>query len=129
MHRGFYKAQQAILIEIIIFIQQLQVTYTNYTSIVVSGHSFGGALAILTALDLIQSLSPSNFITAITFGAPKVGNQATAQFLSYEIHNKFRITHLRDIVPHLPLDNGYQQMDGEWYLQDKKGIGFHFIYL
>lgn len=38
----------------------------------------------------------------MTFGQPRIGNAAFASYYSRMVPNTFRITHERDIVPHLP---------------------------
>ena len=54
----------------------------------VTGHSLGGAVAILTAAKLIDLGVPANNIEVITFGAPAVGNKGFAN----EYKDKIRLT-------------------------------------
>ena len=53
----------------------------------VTGHSLGGAAAILLAARLIDMGVPSDQIDVVTFGAPAVGNEAFA-----EAHKDMRLT-------------------------------------
>jgi hypothetical protein len=66
-----------------------------------TGHSLGGALALMTAWRLQR-----NFISVhevVTFGAPMVGNEAAAQAFEREFAGKvFRYVNLEDPVPLLP---------------------------
>jgi hypothetical protein len=41
-------------------------------------------------------------VQVMTFGQPRVGNAAFASYYSLLVPNTFRITHDRDMVPHLP---------------------------
>ena len=45
----------------------------------ITGHSLGGAVAIITAANLIERGIPANQIKVITFGAPAVGNKGFAE--------------------------------------------------
>ena len=44
------------------------------TPILITGHSLGGALAVLSALDIKKELMFNETISLYTFGAPRVGN-------------------------------------------------------
>lgn len=67
-----------------------------------TGHSLGGANAILTAVALTQSKLPTT-ITVINFGCPAVGNEAwrTAIHALSNV-NIWRFVHGWDMVPRLP---------------------------
>jgi hypothetical protein len=67
-----------------------------------TGHSLGGANAILTAVALTQSKIPTT-ITVINFGCPAVGNEAwrTAIHALSNV-NIWRFVHGWDMVPRLP---------------------------
>lgn len=75
----------------------------NATSptVFVSGHSLGGALATLCALDLKTTLNLTD-VRVVSFGSPRVGNYVFAQWFEREIGPHWRFTHNRDIVPSLP---------------------------
>lgn len=92
------------------------------------GHSLGGAVAALAALELRLSLGWKD-ITVTTFGEPRVGNKALAQYLdaafglkngSVEDAEKLpyrRVTHVNDPVPSLPLTEwGFRSHAGEVYI-------------
>lgn len=82
----------------------------------VTGHSLGGALALLCGWRLHQ-----NFINVhqiCTFGAPMIGNEAAATAFVREFPNKvFRYVDIGDIVPRLPtvslFSNSYQHCQRE----------------
>jgi hypothetical protein len=67
----------------------------------VTGHSLGGALALLAAWRFVQQFVPVHAV--ITFGAPMIGNDATAAAFQREFPGKiFRYVDALDIVPRLP---------------------------
>jgi hypothetical protein len=66
-----------------------------------TGHSLGGALALLAAWRFLQQFISVHRI--YTFGAPMVGNAVAVQAFDKEFQNKvFRFVHEPDLVPHLP---------------------------
>jgi triacylglycerol lipase len=71
-------------------------------SIVVCGHSLGGALATLLVLDL--NANTPLFAQAWTFASPKVGNAVFAARYAGRTVVSWRIYNQADIVPYLPLD-------------------------
>jgi triacylglycerol lipase len=67
----------------------------------VTGHSLGGALALLAAWRLQRSFMTVHEV--VTFGAPMIGNEAAAQAFEKEFAGKiFRYVNLEDPVPLLP---------------------------
>jgi predicted lipase len=73
-------------------------------TVLVSGHSLGGALASLCTLDLKMGKHSSSHVKLITFGQPRVGNtQFEKAMQSFDHLQIWRIVHWLDPVPHLPL--------------------------
>jgi hypothetical protein len=66
------------------------------------GHSMGGALAQLCALDVKFAYNTS-YVGVTTFGSPRVGNAVYADVFSRYINESWRFTHNRDVVPSVPL--------------------------
>ncbi len=115
-HEGFYSAEQAALPSISSAVQALYNQYPGY-SIVVTGHSLGGALATLCALDLSTSYA-ANQIYLYNYGSPRIFNQAGADWASSNagINIGARRTHYQDIVPHVPPEFlGFHHISGEIY--------------
>ncbi|PIO74998.1 triacylglycerol lipase [Teladorsagia circumcincta] len=72
----------------------------------VTGHSLGGALASLAASFVIANdRVPSSRVKLVTFGQPRVGNYRYACTHDLQMAYSFRVTHWRDLVPHLPPEN------------------------
>jgi predicted lipase len=70
-------------------------------TVFVTGHSLGGALATLAALDLRISLGLPD-VRVVSFGSPRVGNDIFSKWFEEEIGPHWRFTHNRDIVPSVP---------------------------
>ncbi|EFA85049.1 hypothetical protein PPL_02045 [Heterostelium album PN500] len=71
-------------------------------NLMIFGHSFGGAMATLAALDFTYNNYYEN-IGVYTYGSPRVGNQDFAQLFDSKVENAIRVVYLEDTIPHLPL--------------------------
>ena len=70
-------------------------------SLTITGHSLGGALALLNAYEAATSL-PGLPISVISFGAPRVGNIAFRDELHQLGVKTLRVVVKQDIVPRMP---------------------------
>ncbi|XP_072958544.1 phospholipase A1-Igamma1, chloroplastic [Typha angustifolia] len=70
-------------------------------SLTITGHSLGGALALLNAYEAASSI-PDLPVSVISFGAPRVGNEAFAEKLKEARVKPLRIVVKQDVVPKLP---------------------------
>jgi len=69
----------------------------------ITGHSLGGALASLAVIDLpANGIANKNHIHLYTFGSPRVGDANMAKAVLDNVYEAWRITHNKDIVPHVP---------------------------
>jgi len=100
VHRGFLSAYQAVQKIVEEDVTDLVDKYPDF-DVYVTGHSLGGALAALGALDLTV-LRPGIPAHVYTFGSPRVGNDAFQLYFQSKIVNSIRVVHEKDIVPHLP---------------------------
>ncbi|MFD1954176.1 lipase family protein [Paenibacillus thailandensis] len=87
----------------------------------ITGHSLGGALSTLAALDIASNKPFTNPIV-YTFGAPRVGDPAFVRSYNGRIGTHWRFQNEYDIVPHLP-PIIYQQpnTDNVYYYMHVKG--------
>ncbi|CDM29794.1 hypothetical protein DTO013E5_6152 [Penicillium roqueforti] len=96
-HGGFLEAWEAVAADLTSKIKAAKATYSGYT-LVVTGHSYGGALATLGGIVLRNGgYEPSVY----TYGQPRVGNKALAQYITDQ-GSLWRVTHTDDLVPKVP---------------------------
>ncbi|KAK7199500.1 lipase [Novymonas esmeraldas] len=107
VHRGFYSTYNSVRPQMLRSATRLIASFPTY-QVLVTGHSLGGALSVLAAVDLqrhLNSLTTSPKPLALyTFGAPRVGNPDFTRWADQLLANgpHYRLTHARDPVPHLP---------------------------
>lgn len=97
VHSGFidrYKSPQ-IRKNILSFITP------KITKVIVVGHSYGGALATLCAID-IQYNHPHLDLEAVLFGAPRVGNKAFQKSFDKRLYKVLRVENGNDLVTKVP---------------------------
>lgn len=152
VHRGFYSAYESLQAEVRAAVLELRRAHPKY-HLLVSGHSLGGALALLAAADLLtwQPLSinlaaphnqqsdvalpegeapppplPPVPLLLYTFGAPRVGNAAFAAWAAQilPVGRQFRLTRGQDPVPHLPPQScGYLHLPQEVWYYHNRTSG------
>ncbi|KAJ8904001.1 hypothetical protein NDN08_000531 [Rhodosorus marinus] len=67
-----------------------------------TGHSLGGALATLCAMDCSKTISPVDGCYAFTYGSPRVGNKQFVEEYNREVPCTWRLVHAEDPVTKLP---------------------------
>jgi hypothetical protein len=90
------------------------------SELVLVGHSLGGAVAALAALDYdARGWNP----VVTTFGEPKVGNAALAEYFDARFGRERyrRVTHVNDPVPLLPFESlGYRPHANEIFIRKRE---------
>ncbi|MNF62192.1 Lipase (class 3) [compost metagenome] len=105
-HRGFHDAFLAAKT----FAQRyLEAFYTGEQTLIVCGHSLGGAIALLLA-EWLRRLPSAPNVILYTFGSPRAGDRAFVQSASALTHH--RLVNHNDPVPGVP----FTWMDAEWKL-------------
>lgn len=123
VHSGFHVAWRSVADDITRALSQLRVQKPAY-SVIVVGHSLGGAIASLAFTDLKANNVPIK--AAYTMGAPRVGNAQYATFTDKlagasdkQLGSFIRITHNTDGVPSLPsIEMGFRHTRTEIYQLD-----------
>lgn len=99
VHTGFSTAHDGVAKKYLEIIRRLR---TSNQALYVTGHSLGGALAILAGKVLAtggetgEDFKPA---LVVTFGAPKVGDTSFASTYGVTL---LRFVHNEDIIPHVP---------------------------
>jgi len=87
------------------------------SKVLVTGHSRGGAMATLAALDLAKDGVKTDLIT---FGAPRVGNTQFSQYADKTLKGlNMRVTYKDDVVTGIPSQAiGYRHSGQEVHYTD-----------
>lgn len=98
VHEGFLNAFDAVLPALTAALRKIVV---GTRKIYVTGHSLGGALALLCAYELDRQ--GFNVAQVYTFGQPRVGNAAWVRMYESRLGLKtWRFVYQEDIVPRVP---------------------------
>ncbi|GAV70449.1 C2 domain-containing protein/Lipase_3 domain-containing protein [Cephalotus follicularis] len=124
VHSGFLSAYDSVRTRIIDLIE-VAIGYKEFAEspykwqVYVTGHSLGGALATLLALELSSSqLAKFGAIslTMYNFGSPRVGNKRFAEVYNEKVKDSWRVVNHRDIIPTVPRLMGYCHVAQPVYL-------------
>lgn len=121
VHRGFYVAYMSVAKPISDAVHKAKLKYPNAT-FHVTGHSLGAAVAALCAFDL-KVFHGIPISSMYTFGQPRIGNAAFKNAFSRFIPNQYRLTHYRDMVPHVPTELiGFIHLRQEIYYNEESSM-------
>ncbi|GFP96184.1 probable feruloyl esterase a [Phtheirospermum japonicum] len=126
VHSGFLSAYDSVRTRLISLIKQA-IDHRDDDSleqrpkwhIYVTGHSLGGALATLLALELSSSQLAKHgaiCVTMYNFGSPRVGNRIFAEVYNEKVQDSWRVVNHRDIIPTVPRLMGYCHVAQPVYL-------------
>ncbi|KAK7355393.1 hypothetical protein VNO80_14648 [Phaseolus coccineus] len=125
VHSGFLSAYDSVRTRIISLIR-LAIGYVDDHSeslhkwhVYVTGHSLGGALATLLALELSSNQLAKQgriSITMYNFGSPRVGNKRFAEVYNKRVKDSWRVVNHRDIIPTVPRLMGYCHVERPVFL-------------
>lgn len=117
VHNGFMNAQASTATELLAAVQTTMSKYGT-TTVTVVGHSLGAAISLLDSVYLPLHLPSGTSFQTITYGLPRVGNQAFANYVDANLH----LTHINnkeDPIPILPgMFLGYVHPAGEVHIED-----------
>ncbi|KAH8885242.1 alpha/beta-hydrolase, partial [Thozetella sp. PMI_491] len=129
VHMGFFASWRSARELVLPALKEAMAKHPGYPVHLV-GHSLGGAVAALAALELKLALGLED-VKVTTFGEPRIGNSELALYLNaafnmteddgynpdLESRVYQRVTHMDDPVPLLPLTEwGYRPHAGEVYI-------------
>ncbi|KAL2757110.1 hypothetical protein ACRALDRAFT_1062717 [Sodiomyces alcalophilus JCM 7366] len=130
VHSGFLASWRHARKVVLPELKVLRQKYPEYPIRLV-GHSLGGAVAMLAALEMRVSLGWRDTVVT-TFGEPRVGNRQLCDYLNavFELNlgdemdpaerEYRRVTHADDPVPLLPpAEWGYSSHGGEFFISKK----------
>lgn len=111
-HSGFLKAWTVVSDDVMPPLVSAMAKYPGFR-LVLTGHSFGGAVAALGATALRKA---GYKLDLYTYGQPRVGNTALATYMTNQ-GSMYRVTHSNDIVPKLPPPLlGYTHASPEYWI-------------
>lgn len=99
VHQGFDAVYQTIRDSVIAGVDAAKV---NATSMWITGHSLGGAIAILAAIDFAKNAVPPLVSQLYTFAGPRVGDDTFKALFDATVPVCYRVVNRWDIVPQLP---------------------------
>ncbi|KAI9738707.1 MAG: hypothetical protein M1834_008212 [Cirrosporium novae-zelandiae] len=112
-HSGFWDSWESARGDILSSIESAIDDYSGYT-LVVTGHSLGGAIATLAAAELRNA----GYTAALyTYGSPRVGNEELCTYITDQSGGNYRVTHYDDPVPRLPPHAwGFDHVSPEYWI-------------
>ena len=119
VEKGFYKVYSYLLPGVLEGIENTAVQYGT-SKVMIQGHSLG-SIATLLAFEMARDAdSEYDVYSLVTFGSPRIGNQAFVDAFKKQDIDSIRVTHWDDIVPHLPQELlEYEHIPNEvWYNEE-----------
>lgn len=120
IHEGFVKAYFSVRDEIHRYFKQ-----SSRQEVIVTGHSLGGALATICAVDLQYNFTEQFGVQVYTYGAPRVGNLGFAESFDDRVPQSYRFIHGMDLIPALPRPwQGYRHVQEAYRLGSRWSWNF-----
>jgi len=109
VHSGFRRALDAVWDEL------RPIILSTDKKVFLTGHSLGGALAVLTAARLLSLGRQVDGV--VTLGQPRVGKAAFSRQMNFRLQSRiFRVINYVDPVPRVPLAiQGFRHPGRRWY--------------
>ena len=100
VHGGFLRMYKSLRQNVLADVQSLIAEHST-SEVYVTGHSLGGAMAVMGSLDIRQS-HPTKSPIMISFAAPLVGDDCFVNYYTNRIQSSLRVVNGRDPVPLVP---------------------------
>lgn len=98
VHNGFYRSTQNIVNMTRMSVKMLKTKYPRY-SLMVTGHSYGAAVSQMIGMELMRDGEKP---IVYNYGQPRTGEKKYGDFVNTVLIEYKRVTHNKDIVPHVP---------------------------
>jgi len=133
VHGGFFGEYEGLRSSVLALVRQRLERHRQdgrRVNVYVTGHSLGGAVACLLALDLasarhLDERRPGHEAPLLerppvvyTFGSPRLGNAAIRSVYNMLVPDTYRVVAGRDLVPTLPPSCQYRQLGREVWLDE-----------
>ncbi|SPQ21833.1 ae368ab0-4aa7-4557-9d60-651608c7a28b [Thermothielavioides terrestris] len=113
VHTGFWGSWGEVAARTLAAVRDAKAAHPAY-SVIVTGHSLGGAVATLAAAYLRRAGFAADLYT---YGSPRIGNAAFVEFVTAQPGGEYRVTHTDDPVPRLPpLVANYRHTSPEYWI-------------
>jgi hypothetical protein len=113
LHNGFLNSWGDVKQQTIIAVKAARATNPSYT-VIITGHSLGGAIATVSGAYLRVAGIPCDINT---YGSPRVGNSNFVNFVNSQAGAHYRVTHNFDPVSRYPSRLfGYSHSSTEFWL-------------
>ncbi|RUS31207.1 Alpha/Beta hydrolase protein [Jimgerdemannia flammicorona] len=122
IHKGFFECFQDSHSSVYDTVVNQVKQYPDY-KLVLAGHSLGGALAVLQAMDFYQNEGYDNSkMIVYTYGQPRIGNDAFSSYVDSLGLSIYRVINQNDIIPHYPPSPfNYKHHGTEYWIDDDQG--------
>ncbi|KAI0759599.1 alpha/beta-hydrolase [Trametes elegans] len=118
VHRGFADAHARRGLDLVLLAVRSALSIYDTSSITVTGHSLGAAIALLDLIFLPLHL-PNTTVRYIGYGLPRVGNIAFANYVDAQPASVTRISNNADPIPVLPpIPLGFHHPRGEVHIRE-----------
>nr|POE90591.1 putative feruloyl esterase a [Quercus suber] len=118
VHSGFQQLYSAMANDVTTAVKKAKAAHP-FASVIVTGHSLGGALASLSSASLVGQGIP---VITYTYGEPRNGNAAFANYINFWVPFYLRTTHYNDGVPQIPPTIlGFQHHGTEYWESKQTG--------
>ncbi len=125
VHRGFHRCYDTVRGDIH---RYLSAHASPEHSIRIAGHSLGGALATLAAMDIATGGLPFRRLELFSFAAPRTGSARWARHFDRQPIAAWRIANRRDLVTRLPpAFLGYRHVGAPILFTSPRGIPPHSL--
>ena len=110
-HRGIMAAYFSVRDRLLAAVREVTVN-----KLIVTGHSLGGALSTVAALDIQYNITQhtQQQLEAYSFGSPRVGNDALTESFERRVPENYRFVYGWDLVTQIPrIWQGYAHVEKE----------------